>query len=820
MKKWIVFSAALTAVLLSVCVCITPVRALFFEITEPEQVNLHTAKTHTAFLITEEGLARVCVDYLGYESAAGGSVRVTIRSERDSVVDRTYDIEGNLHFEVYEYPLYETGRYHCTVVYTIRGNTAGTDVITFEGDAECLIPAVVPEVHLPTEQVLLDQNGKLCEKLLIEHGKNGERLRDAVYDAGGNKIAEFLYHTKTPYNASLDAYYALGTLHEIKQHEIPPATASFTVWDSGGRKVMSGYGVYLEDNRVHLTVNDGNDGFLLSESREYDADGRVTLVIGYDAEGNTIRTSSYEYGTESYVCIYKDGETTVYETYGNDGALQKKETVNADGLLASETVYQYDEATETLRPSSVTDFFYTPDGEREHVLTYDGEHRLLGRTDYEGGLVLTETSYLRNGEVSQKTLYEYDTEKKLSKKTCYRDGSLFAVWYPLKNSELLYVEHGEHGIVELAQYRSRDNILTEQIRFDHESSRYEYSTFRYDERGRMIEENIEVLYGFGGHFHEDISALYAYDVSYVPYISVGQDLSQTHESTRRYRYDTDDRLTEMSIYEQGALCYVEGYAYREDGTVLKKTVSQYQSERLRSEVVTDFAADGRTPTRQTTYNRGRSILSRTYYRADGIPEITTSYEGEIPTQEKRYEYTEDGVFLSATLTDAYGMFLSRTQYAYDEYGRLSLAEHINWQGVTVNGVSFTYDDAGRRLSKTTRVLQTVTELSGDGTPITGQKNMTYREIYAYDEKGQLTDLTESINANVVRHTCYQYYATGTLARTVVTTAKGKLSTDYDRYGIVVKETMTVDSLRDPDYFYESIPRYNDFRCDYRDRCSE
>ena len=794
MKKKYIILCFLLLVITVTALSAHPILALFEGIGDgAKPANLHTALTNTSFSVMEQGIARVYVDFIGYDSAVRADIGVTIQKDGNVIIRETYAVHGDQHVSVYEYPIYETGEYFCTVVYTVRGADGSSDVITFEGKAVCHTAAErVPEIALPTEELLLDQNGNVREKLLIEYDKNGARVRDTVYDAKGNKLAELRYHSPSPSDAK-NAYYALGTLNAIKSIKIPRATADFTVWDANGEKLLSGSNECPNENQVYLTVIDGNDEFMLSERREYDDADRVILTIEYDEDGAAVGSKTYEYREDGYICgSFHNGESA-YMSYTNDDVLQKAEYFNEENRLESEVVYQFDTKKQIAIPVSRTEYQYDPDGFLKTSENYNGEDTLTKRTEYLDGKPEKETEYKKNSKVYQQTVYQYQENGKLQKKTCYRDGRLFATWYPLKNSELLYVEYDEIGIANFVQYRDRNNTLVEQIRFESETSAYEYSTFRYDENGRMTEEISKTLYGYGNFFHDDSIRLLSTNYRVYPALPESLLTNASVETGRRtYQYGAHG-LTEMSIYKNDVLTYIEGYAYRESGTVHKKTASHYQNNMLSSETVTDYAEDGKTPIRQTEYNRGRRILSRTYYDADGNPEIKTAFDNEIPVQITYYEYNENGDFLSSTNTDPNGVFLSKTEYTYGADGLLLSAQYINHQGVALTHVDFKYRD-GKRVSKTSKQVESVLVPSADGTLHMEQKEITRLTTYVYDRDGFLTEKTERANQILLRHTYYQYHSSGMLNRMIVVTEDGQMTTDYDPYGIVTKETVICKDL--------------------------
>ncbi len=98
-------------------------------------LNYNTMQTVTSFGFTDEGYARVHVDYIGYRGTEGAYITVRIEKQRllffwDEILIRDYTAVGESYQNEYYYPIGETGTYRCTVTYTVKG-AVGEDIITF-----------------------------------------------------------------------------------------------------------------------------------------------------------------------------------------------------------------------------------------------------------------------------------------------------------------------------------------------------------------------------------------------------------------------------------------------------------------------------------------------------------------------------------------------------------------------------------------------------------------------------------------------------------------------------------------------------------------
>ncbi|MBQ8496452.1 MAG: hypothetical protein IJ489_03230 [Clostridia bacterium] len=98
--------------------------------------NQNTMHTVTSFGFTEDGKARVSVDYTGYHDTTGADIDVTIEKQGflffwEKVVTKSYHADGESYHNEYFYDIDEDGTYRCTVVYTVFGE-GENDVITFK----------------------------------------------------------------------------------------------------------------------------------------------------------------------------------------------------------------------------------------------------------------------------------------------------------------------------------------------------------------------------------------------------------------------------------------------------------------------------------------------------------------------------------------------------------------------------------------------------------------------------------------------------------------------------------------------------------------
>ncbi len=104
--------------------------------------NNNTLRTYTSFVISDDGIASVNVEYNGYSNiTTGATISITIEKRNflffwSDVESETITISGYRYSNELSYQLEDTGTYRCTVEYVVSGTGGADDVITFEDTAE------------------------------------------------------------------------------------------------------------------------------------------------------------------------------------------------------------------------------------------------------------------------------------------------------------------------------------------------------------------------------------------------------------------------------------------------------------------------------------------------------------------------------------------------------------------------------------------------------------------------------------------------------------------------------------------------------------
>lgn len=100
--------------------------------------NNNTMAASMIFTISDTGLARVTLNYEGYQNITTGAT-ITVKIEKrnllvfwSDIVEDVITVNGDSYYESLSYQLDKTGTYRCTVEYVVSGTGGADDVLTFE----------------------------------------------------------------------------------------------------------------------------------------------------------------------------------------------------------------------------------------------------------------------------------------------------------------------------------------------------------------------------------------------------------------------------------------------------------------------------------------------------------------------------------------------------------------------------------------------------------------------------------------------------------------------------------------------------------------
>ena len=251
----------------------------------------------------------------------------------------------------------------------------------------------------------MDESGlcEVCGKAVSDFGDGtysiysydaqGALCEDAMYNADGSLICRYSY---------IYEYYEDGNVMSEKHYAYDPICY-------GDEEVLT-----LEATYLH-TQNTEFGEVYQSESTIYLEDGSKTyskcaengdylLTIEYDAEGNELSISRYEYqedeqGQRTYMAIYVD-EVLSYEEFCTGGDVTKQIYYNEDGSVwtMTEYEYEYDDMGNLLRQVAYADGVL--DWENVYESDSEGCTYLAKEIDYdENGQLLSQIIYDAEGNV-------------------------------------------------------------------------------------------------------------------------------------------------------------------------------------------------------------------------------------------------------------------------------------------------------------------------------------------------------------------------------------------------------------------------------------
>jgi len=224
---------------------------------------------------------------------------------------------------------------------------------------------------------------------------------------------------------------------------------------------------------------------LLNISR-FSKEGKVLQREQYDAEGNLIKKDNYEYQGDLVVLTSEEDivEKSVNKTtcdYQEDKIVNQKEYNNEE--LTIEMVYNYDEDGQLIQNDILNN-----DGtlSSRHTFEYEGLKTIERYFDEEMKLVrMIETTKDEEGQIVEKKVTEKyeDREEVVSQKIEYKsvDGELTKNYY--NNGVETY---------EVTECFNDQGKIFETIMYDVLKNDESVTTLEYDEKGRVIKEQVEL----------------------------------------------------------------------------------------------------------------------------------------------------------------------------------------------------------------------------------------------------------------------------------------------------------------------------------------
>jgi RHS repeat-associated protein len=463
------------------------------------------------------------------------------------------------------------------------------------------------------------------------------------------------------------------------------------------------------DELSHVTTNsyDSNNN-LASQSQPLDSSNTVLTSFTYNSFGEPL-TVTDPLGNVT---------TNTYDANGN--LLTVTTPAPASGVAASVTQFAYDtkgELTQITDPlsnvtklayntvgliSSITDaqnnvtsYGYDPHGNRTSIIDALNNQTTFA---YDAGDRLTKITYPDQTFVS----FAYDTR---GRRTSVTDQNNKTTSYAYDDADrLISVTDAANNVTQYA-YDTENNLLSITDAANHATS------FTYDAFGRVSRTT----------FPSSLTETYVYD-------SAGNLTNKTDRNNHSilYVYDALNRLTHKGYPDSTGVDYVYDLA----GKIKQVTDPTgtygmaYDNMGRLIGTTTQYAFVTGTPTFSNTYgyDAGSNRTSLTlpdsstntyqYDTLNRLAKITDSITGQ-------FLFGYDGLSRRNQLTRPNGV---NTNYGYDTLSRLLSVLHQTGT-TTLDGATYTYDNAGNRASKTNKL-----------------NNIT--EQYTYDPLYQLTQVTQ------------------------------------------------------------------------------
>lgn len=545
-----------------------------------------------------------------------------------------------------------------------------------------------------------------------------------------------------------------------------PAEGTTTVTDSASNTTTYGYTFAQAGRYVSAVAGPACASCYpqTTSSYGYDANGNRTSTV--DGNGNTITyTTDANSNQTSMSTTLANGQIATWHwTYNNFA-----EVLTTTDPLGNVTTNFYDPKGNLLTtttpspdggttPASVTTFTYYANGTLKTIK--DPLNDITTLTYYTTGLVNTVKD--ANNKV---TTYTYDARGNVLSVQDPVNGAtkLTTFTYDLMNRMTSTTYPGQTTPVQFHyDYRGRRDSVTDQ-----NSNK---TTYTYDDADRLVavtdaqtptpgatqygydnENNLRTITDALSH-----QTVFSYDpqrrLSQTQFPSLlvetyGYDNNNnlTLKTDRKnqpihYSYDALNRLTTKTNPDQSSVNYT--YDLNSRLTQVQDATGTYgfaydNMNRLTQTTTAYTFLTARNFTVQYTYDAGSNRKTMTdpeqgayQYTYDALNRLSNIQD----FQQLNYGFTYDNLSRRKTLTRPNSI---TTSYSYDEISHLLSVLHKNSGGTTLDGATYTYDNAGNRLTRTDK--QTGIKLTYTYDNIyqlqTAKQGSTTKESYTYDLVG-------------------------------------------------------------------------------------
>ncbi|SFG52018.1 YD repeat-containing protein [Novosphingobium sp. CF614] len=570
-------------------------------------------------------------------------------------------------------------------------------------------------------------------------------LSQVVYDAGGRAV-----HTVAYANLTDATLRAAGTFADLL------ASVGTNTRD------IHQYSIYYNDGKLRYTL----DANLRPTEYAYDAAGNLIHTIDYGASigTGTDYSASYVAGQISSLGLSSNANTRKsWSVYDNAGRLAY--AINAEGGVSRFSYDSLGQITKTvqfalIRTTTSDPTLATMDawastngiaGDRVTRSYYD-RRGLRYVVDAEG--FLTRNDYDLDGKLTRTfrwdTAYAADDTTTIDTINAANKGTWLDTQYAYDPLGRLSTTTDALGIVTKFIYDALDRVTDRTVAYGAVNgggtSAAVTTHYVYDAAGRVTDET--AAWGTA----DATTTHYTYD-GFGHVLTRVSAYGAAEASTTVFTYDALGNVLTQVAASGTSVEATTSFAYDAFGNVIATTDARgnvsYSTYDLLNRLVWQVDAEGYVT--QTSYTIGDEVASITRYHA----RATVSGPAVVPTvaatsgEDATTTFTRDKLGRVTKVTDAMGAY---EQYTLDAFGnRLTVKNKLG--GTTTN----TFDRRGLLLTETLPISSIDNEGNVAAASVTNS--------YAYDSRGNRTQMVEAVGLSEQRTTTYTYDKMDRLTKT-------------------------------------------------------
>ncbi len=540
--------------------------------------------------------------------------------------------------------------------YKLNGKVKSFYIKTYDNSKDGYLDTINPSEYVfvdfqnRKETKIYKKNERELERSVTYYNENKNIILDSdFFNRNIVEVNKYYYDLKGN-NIKLEQYQndSIESTIFYKYDRFSNLIEEFT--DYNGKSSYSVLYTY-DSNNNHIStsyVNYEYEGFSSYEVMEYNKKGQLIkeyspetkdyyTIYKYDKKGNLIEEIEYENNECSSKTIYK---------YNSKNKRIKEESYSKN-KLSSTSNFIYDSLNRMIqRIFWMEEFNSIPTKE---VVKFDKKGRLIKRKTYRVNAPYRIQTYKYKGDnliqeivdeptdpynQTQKFEYTFNPDNTLSRKFRYSyvGGVRESIkWEESVIEEYYYNREKQNTFIKTIELYS-ENITSDSLiyengllikRFDEENNNIQ-TTYKYDEKGRLLEEDID------GFYRKRIIYKYDNDTLIYKQIDIIRDNKLDYSVTETWEYDSNKRLI-IYIYNHPNFSSLTNYFYDSKGK-LQKTISK------NNKVVTNTISNYKYKLFSRDYEilfEEPSKVMNIYYKYDDKGNLL---EERYPFKLVRYEY--------------------------------------------------------------------------------------------------------------------------------------------------------------------------------------